>query len=276
MKEKILDHVKVRAFIGRRVVGEELDRFARAVFSLLPKDIPWEILFESLVHLAGQTIDEDTLESEVWRLAGNIPRLRLHHVVPPWNRQTVDEMVPVQILSARRWVSPRRKPGAAFDFQVLAGTSCPAVITKFWTKRFCQLVSRRLGFSKPWGAYPFDDCYQFVNMRMYAKIEPRLCKVAPDFEAIWEKDDQIYPGSCIAWNKRILRDRERITFRCPRGFSGDIACHVCIVGQDECRAAVHDATFVKRRCEQCGKQTWFDPEQSGEICLDCQYRNLWK
>lgn len=276
MKERILDHVKVRDFIGQRVVGSRLDDFVRAVHFLLPKDLPFDVVYESLAHLAGQTLDEETIETNAWRLAGNIARLRLHYPVPPWNRQVVDEMVPVQILSARRWVSPRRKPGAAFDFQVMAGTACPEVLTKFWTKGFCQLLSQRLGFSKPWGKYKFDDCYQFVNMRMYVKIETRLCKATPDFEAVWEKDDKIYPGSCLVWNKRILRARRRETYRCPRGFSSDIACHVCIVGQDECRAAVHDATFVKRRCDQCDKDTWFDPEQSAEICLDCQYRNLWR
>lgn len=276
LKEKILRNRNVAAYVDRQVSGTEFEEFTKAIHAMLPKNIPWEVIYDSLLHLAGQTITETALEDNVWRLTGNIARLRLHFAVPPWDRQTVDEMVPVQIVSARRAVSAKRKPGANFDFQVLAGTSCPEVITKFWTKGFCSLLSQRMGFSKPWHKYRFDDCYQFVSLRLYVQIETRLCKAAPDFEAVWEKDEKIHPPACIVWNRRILRLRTRQGFRCPRKFHGNQQCHLCIVGLDECPAATHDATFVKRECDQCRKQSWFDPEEDSSACLDCQYRNLWK
>ena len=274
--QRILSDRRVTAYVGRQTSGVEFEEFTKVIHAMLPKGILWGVIYESLIHLAGQTITETALRENVWRLAGNITRLRRHFAVPPWNRQPVDEMVPVQIVSARRAISARRKPGANFDFQVLAGTSCPAVITRFWTRGFCSLLSRRMGFSKPWGKQRFDDCYQFVTLRMYVQIESRLCKAAPDFEAVWEKDEKIFPSACIAWNRQVLHMRTRQGFRCPRGFHEDQQCHLCFVGLDECPVATHNATFVKRECGECHKQSWFDPEQGGDACLSCQYRSLWK
>lgn len=263
------------------LVGESLDGAAfqsliNAFASQLPSRIPRDLLRESLVPLAGRILTQEELTEYAWRLAGNQRRLMMFRPVLPWNRQALPELVPVQVLSVDR-VYRRRKPYAAFTFQVLAGSPATLRMRRVWSVRFCYFLSRGFGFSGPRGEFPCSDPREFVGFRCYVLVEPRLCGSSPAFEHLHldEVTRRILPSSMFSHNRAMikLRQRENGEFDCPRNFPATNPCHRCFVGQDECALAVHAATFRRRMCRRCQKPGWIDPLHAG-MCVECRDRQL--
>lgn len=276
MRDKIQLDPKVSCFLAQTLQGETLDDFVTAVHEHLSKKVPWGIVFESLEHLAGLQLTDDMLEKVAWRLAGNQARLALQIPVGPWCRQVVDELVPVQVLCMHIGYTSRGKFGGTFDLQVLAGTLAAMVINTFWTVGYCQMLKTMLGFSRPWGDYPFEDIRQLVGLRFTVRIASELSGSSPNFEKIWQENDQIKPPSLLRWNKATMRHRRRVDFKCPRNYPVDqVVCHRCVAGLNECVVATHDETYVKRYCDSCEKDTWFDPVgPRQDLCIQCYQKNL--
>ncbi|MCI0420750.1 MAG: hypothetical protein L0312_16240, partial [Acidobacteria bacterium] len=109
-------------------------------------------LEESLRHLAGELVTEQIARDTAYRLAGNLQRLTDTYAAPPWRYQLAPEWVPVRVMAARPLYRQRsNKPvfGSLLDFEVLAGTSCPLTIRKWWSLRMCRYHARNFGFSTP-------------------------------------------------------------------------------------------------------------------------------
>lgn len=276
LKNRILDCPGVRCFTDTVVQGGALDDLTTAIHEELPEKITWEVVYESLVSLAGTTLTEDLLDATAWRIAGNVPRLALHKPAVPWCRQEVDELVPVQVTNVHYGYTPTKKPGGTFELTVLAGTPASMVLSKFWTIGYCHLLKSMLGFSAPWGAYPFEDIRQFVDLRFTVRISSALSGTSPQFEKIWQENDRIKPQSLFDWNREIMRRRARKRFKCPMNYElEDVKCHYCWLGQDRCDAATHELTYQQRLCESCEKTAWFDPAApQDDLCIACYRKSL--
>lgn len=276
-QRKILESGDLRDLLGEPLQGDTFRRFVDGLRACLPKKIPRELIEQSVQHLVGQVLTEERLEEEAWRLGGNTRRLKNLQPVPPWGGQPTLEWVPVQIVGGEhyrtRWTN---LAGMIYQFQVLAGTPCPHVMTKFWSRGVCRLAASRLGFSKPWGPRPFKDFLQMFNLRLYVLVDAEQSRDGkPGFTVIAEEQ----PSGVLTWNRRLLRMRQRdpaVGFVCPRRFPDSFPCYRCPMGLDECPAATHPETFVPGECPRCGsEQAWFRDARDAH-CVDCEIRERWR
>ena len=265
-------------FEGKTPRGDKFDRLVQLVWENLPGRLNRETLYESLRNCAGTLMTKELIRETCWRIAGNLPRLRLERVTPPWHVQRFAEWVPLHILSAR----PHRrgkKMGAMFTMRIMAGTPCPFITFKWWSVKRCRYYARNgFGFSKRPGAggvvkYPYVDPAQLVNLRLYGLVEPELCGKEPGIS------EPRWPASVRNWNKEIIRRRFRVDqgYSCPQGFPLELACHHCPVGTDRCPAGTHRQLWRRKYCEHCEREgAVFDPEISHTMCTDCYRKAVFK
>ena len=272
LKHQIEHDPAMYRWFGAGPTGAQFRNFVADIRKRLPQNIDFHTVYVSLGYMAGQEITAKTLDAALWRLLGNLDQLRQGTPVYPWSSQTRPEWVPVQVLYIERQVSHKGSPGGDFGLQVLTGTPCPLVIRKFWTRKFASVLSRRLGFSKPWHAYPFRDIMELVNLRFQALLMPELSDKGPGFEEVQVTKVQ------ITWNRKYLRLRHRPKdiFKCPKDYPLSQPCWSCHIGLDKCPAAVHSRTFVQRSCPHCNEEdAWYDPAHpERNLCIDCFHQKL--
>lgn len=268
MKKKIESSLDVINFSYTQPTGDDFDDFVKCIHEALPKGIPYDTLYESCLHVAGEEITDDCLSTLAWMLAGNLRRLRNGLIVQPWSGTHKPEWVPVQILSAKFDVSKWGKQGAHLEMKALAGRPCTQVFTKFWTTAFCHTFAARMGFSRfPSGPYPFQDVRELVNLRLYVEVQPNTPQISFDQIAI--------PPSLVAWNLRYIKRRARVNWPCPKKKPDSLPCYRCAVGQDQCPVSLHPTTYFKESCSQCQRLAWFETV-TDPVCVDCTTVNIIK
>jgi hypothetical protein len=271
-------------FHGYSFEADAFHEFVSAVANLLPPSISYEVVERSILHLAGVEITNEVLDEMCWRLAGNLDRLRHGMAVPPWSRQPDKEWVPMQIASVVKTVltsrskttgADVRRRGAWFQYMILGGSSAGRVIQKQHTYEFCHYIKEVMGFSKydrkrytrvitNTITYPFADVTELCRLRLFGLIDPAKCKDGPDFSEIANST------SFVQWNREIFRKRQRLKFACPMDYPLDaVPCFRCEIGADRCKAACHPTTYVRKPCDICKKEGWFDPSGTFTSCVDC-------
>ena len=195
------------------------------------------VLEDSLRTVMGIAFTEEVARQLAWRLAGNLDRLREAEPVHPWIRQYAEEWVPVEVLEGVSGRDMRERLGATFTLQILAGSACPIVVSKFWTMRLVHYMSRRLGFSAPWGSMPMGHIIEIVKLRFFVLLTPERSRDAPGFEHL------SCPSSLVKYNQHIIGMRRRLDWQCPSGYTHH--CFQCAVGYDECPAGTHPTTLYE-------------------------------
>ena len=281
----ILPEVK---HLADKVFGvAEIRDLERALLARLPMKVNEGTVRESIRLLAGTRVTFQELDETCWRILGNVPRMTAGTIVRPWTRQTHGEWVPAQITRVRlaRGGKKGHELGYEMYFRVLGGTSCPALIEQWWSRKKCAYFatrhnedmtpngwgfsrrsrSRRDGAAVP--KFPYLDARQFVNMRCYVFIEPELSAGAPQFRRI------MFTPSVSEWNREQQRYRARweTQYACVFKFPRSLPCHQCPIGLDQCRAAVHRKTYVIKQCNQCGLEDQpHDPvDLYHTCCVEC-------
>jgi hypothetical protein len=266
-------------FLDRKCVGEDFDIFVDDMAALLPKDIPREVVYDSLRYLAGVKLALTVLDELCWRMAGNVHRLKRRRTIGPWNKQQIEEWVPAQVITARRARSPRGKPGWSFGLQVMGGTPTGRVIQQFWPGRFCGLMSKHFGFSRwapsersaqlPTRLYKHPT--EFVTLRLLILVVPELSRAEPGFEKV-----EMVPA-IKKWNHEQMDHRDRLKkgFFCPKKLPHTFKCFQCPVGYRTCRAGTHRADYVIAHCHVCGtERAPYDDELNAEMCINCNDRKV--
>lgn len=263
---------------GETLVGARFDRMVSIAREVLPGTIPGRAIEDTFRVLAGKPLDPVTLDATCWRAAGNMPVLRRGKGVLPWRVQRYYEWVPLQILGCRQSRGPRERIGARYSFRVMAGTPCPLVLTKWWSREFCRFRANDFGFSRPArGSQPASHPYaaqdQLVGLRVYALIEPKLCAQEPGFRALG------WPPSVHDWNLELIRRRLRVDpgYTCPKKLPATFPCHKCPAGYISCPAGTHRQNWVQKPCEACQRPlAWFDPETAADVCVDCTVKAVYR
>ncbi len=249
-------------YSGKTKTSNEFLEFVQDIANQLPKDIKIMTIFESLRWLLGMELTSDKLFQAAWLLAGNLELLKKGQSIPPWQYQTFEEWVPVQITNTeihRRHSS--KELGYLITFKIMGGTSCSYDVVKYWSFKYCRFVSRQLGFTYSDKKYPFANGHELVSMRMFVLITPKESDNKPGFEKIK------HPSGCLNWNKMVLKARIKIDPPCPMGFNH--ACWRCPVGYVDCLAGTHRLTFTKRFCVECKQNSYFDPDKDYHMCVAC-------
>jgi hypothetical protein len=264
-----------RFYTGSVLVARDFDLLVDEIFASLPDGIPRQHVHESLSHLAGTEMTQDLLRTNLWRLAGNLKKLR-KQPVPPWIVQSGLEWAPVQITAANKQRNRFNKLGYTFTFQILAGLACPLAITRFWTVDFCWFVSNELGYARrrfSENRLPkniFQDPRELVTLRLSVQLDPKFSTATePGFEKVKVTSVQ------KSWNREQMAFRDRMddAHACPKGYPDSRQCHLCHVGYRECRAGCHAATYTTRPCLGCIRDdALFDPDKPADFCIECVAR----
>jgi len=238
---------------------------------LLPRQIPLETLRESLWHWCNEELTAELVKSTAWRLAGNLRRLRSGVSVSPWCRQPYDEWVPVQVLKMQPRKSRGGKRGQYVTYQVLAGLAAGMKLSAVWSHSFLSVVAQRVGFSKPWGVYPFQHPWQLVSLRMRVLIARARSLQEPEFQQV---EDEI-AQSLLEYNRALLRARSPAHRQCPRNYTHP--CYGCHIGYNNqlCPLSSHPENWLQGLCSNCHKLSWFDQERSSSLCVDCLERKAY-
>jgi len=178
-----------------------------------------------------------------------------------WVRQMADEIVPVKVENVRPY-QRKNVHGFLFSVRALAGSPCPMVFTQFFSKGSCSAISRSVGFSAPWGIYPYSSALHFVNLLFFAHVEAEKSRQMPSFARVSAS------SSMIKFNKTLIEVRCRAK-PCPDGC--EHSCEYCWLGYDQCNYATHQNTYVPRYCATCNTEGFFDPADAGTMCVRCRY-----
>ncbi len=245
--------------------GDNVYALSSGLLDFLPSTVSVPAVFETVRAIAGSTLNRRTANEFAWLVAGNVDRLVDGVPVSAWTQQLEDEALPVRVETV---IPTRRRDEFGFVFQcrALAGTYCPQVISQFFSARTCKIFSRVVGFSNtPWGPHQYGAVAQhFTNLMFFAHIEAARSREKPVFRNI-----SVSSGMLRA-NKTLIEVRCR-TKPCPLGF--EHACSQCHMGYNECSYAVHPKTYVEQECRVCSKMSFFDPDDIGIMCINCQHRN---
>ena len=246
-------------------VGQEvnLDQLTTQLRQYIP-GVRFDTLFESLRYLAGRQLSRRDIYALAIRLSGNLGRLKANKVVLPWTSQPYDEWVPVKVLRMVKTRNSRDKIGYDTTFKSFAGLSAGMRIQTFWMSRVTSVIASQVGFSKPWGKYPFRNSLDLVGLRLLVHIEAERSRDRPVFYEV------NCPPPFVKWNREnILKLRVRADgYTCPFNFMHQ--CHQCAVGYEQCVGATHYRTYTTGDCTVCGaSSTLFDPEDPGGSCIAC-------
>jgi hypothetical protein len=224
-------------YLGATPEGEDFSCMVHDVADHLK--VPFRTVFESIRTAAGQRLTIPLAYTLSWRLAGNLSRLKKGLPVPPWVYQHEKEAVPIQVTASTLKRTKRGYIMAVNTVRVLAGTPAPMRLTAWWSKSFCQLLARRLGYTSLRGDFPYSHPYELVNMRMLVLLDPDKTRDGkPGFQEVR------CTGTLQKWNRSIIEKRFRRQgnqpWPCPYGF--DHYCYNCRIGYVDCEAATHRHT----------------------------------
>jgi hypothetical protein len=243
LRDKI--YMAIDSYFDGDITGAAFEDLVSTITTQIPK-AKYSAVYESVKHLAGTDFTPAAGFEIAWRLAGNAKKLQQGVMVPPWCGQVADEWVPLQVRQYKPFVREdgkgNRIPGGLFRMRILSGTPCPMLVSRFWSAKFCKLLSSRLGFTAPWNQCPYVHPMQLVNLHLAGKMSVKWSRPGhPTFREAWCTD------SMLKSNRDILRKRFRIGWRCPHGYHH--YCHQCRVGYNDCPAGCHPNTIAAPQSE---------------------------
>jgi hypothetical protein len=248
--------------------GVEFETFVWDLFLAFPQTkVRYDVVFASVMDLAGKRLTRDVIKDTAWRLSGNTGKLIEGVPVPPFVRQTELEWCPVTIVRCTAGRGYDKRPGFYYEYRVMAGQPAGMKFTTFWSAKYTRFVARSVGFRRGKKIhYKLADGAEMVRMRIYFLFDPKLSK---------EDRPTAYhfyvPPSMKAYNQQILKQRYRL-IPCPLGYlRAEMSCHHCPQGYDQCLAGCHPITFTVKPCPRCKKpEAWFDPLGRGIVCVECE------
>lgn len=259
LRDKIYNSA-FRSYIDRTVSREVIYNLHDVLLTCLPQSVSRGAVFETIRVLSGKQFTQKAAATLAWRIAGNVNLLIADTPVLPWTRQVENERVPIRLEHVDK-TKRRNISGFTFHCRALAGTPCTMLFPEFVSDRSCAAISRTLGFSAPWGPYPFTTPAHFVNLMFFAHVDAERSRRTPAFTQVTAS------SSMVAANRRLIAVRCRAT-PCPLAF--EHACEHCYFGYDQCDFATHAQTYVTQYCATCNMDSFFDPATQSSTCLRCQ------
>lgn len=262
---------RLALFANRRADAVHLHMLADAI-CLISKKYTRAAVVETLRPLAGGILTPDMLSLLAARVAGNGDTLatgRPISLVYTAAPRSVDNAI--LYISRVQLVKDRfGKYLHQLSLDSLSGDSAGVSFEWAVTRPAANVVASRVGFSAPWDKYAFLDPAQLSGIYMYAVVGGSDYSSEPTVKEILDVP------ALIKYNRAsVLKLRCRVGETCPNRLANP--CHMCALGRDRCRAAVHKLSYVYGNCLICNtRNAIFDPEASTTMCITCERRNRLK
>lgn len=265
LRDKIADDLELLGFIDEMMSPDDIEDFVRRVNDLVPTAKP-EAVLASSTYLATAPLTAASLKQYAWRLAANVSLLEEGKAVTPWVTQAAPEWMAMQFVDCLIKRNRRQELVADYTLRVLSGTAAGMLIHATLNRKICGGLAKELGFGNKYKQRPnsvkhFKEFSEFVGLRIVGLFEPELCLTTPKF---WH---MACPSGCKNYNRKLLKKRARLGFKCPKGYTHP--CSLCHIGYDQCSAATHPRSYVMRMCDKCKEDNWFDEKQNPDMCISC-------
>lgn len=263
LRDRLFEYA-MPAAIGRDIPINEL---VARIIDIMPGTLSNNAVFESVRYLAGSPCTRAEAFRLSWRLAGNVDKLRAGEPVAAKLVLSGGYWAPVLCLRHDTARSPRRGVIHRYKFRVISGEACPMFGYQDWSYQATAYVASRVGFSRPWGKFPFRKSSHLVGLRMFAWVSAERSRDTPVFTQFDAS------GTMRKWNRdNVLKLRLRVGGKeCPVRYQH--ACDMCAIGYDRCDAATHAVTYTIDDCNTCNERgVHFDPEESVTMCRACCHK----
>lgn len=224
----------------------------------------------ALIPYYGKTLTLSMRHAIIWRIAAGWDRLRLGlrlanqfeaSLEPLWTGLTIED------IRIAYTADPSKPSRYHVSFRIHDGPYAGLLFTDFIsTKWFRFKLGREIGFPrfKPLHYMQLVNCVFIGEINLENPQRPKLV----GFEA---------PSSVRSQTARLRKSQKD---PCIRGF--DWPCHRCPVGnllappgEVPCHRGQHTSTYIKHECQQCHKESYFDPSgSSAYVCLVCQAQDV--
>jgi hypothetical protein len=244
--------------VGTVLLGVYYEDWLALVHAAVPT-VPLPSLQLSSRSFLNRLLTAERLNDFAWRIAGNIRTLKDGTPVTEWGMQLSEEWMPLVVTRAQPGRNRRDEPGHWISFRILAGSACPLIVRRFWTRPASRFVASRLGFNVR-TERPFLSAEHFVGMLLYGLFEPDLSEDHPGFRQVR------ITARMLQHNVTLIDGRKEKP--CPT--AGYLhACDACTIGYDRCQYAMHARTFTTGACPDCGTaDAMIDPEHP-DCCVTC-------
>lgn len=219
-----------------------------------------------LFRFLGNTLDPLLVKKITRSLAGNYYRLRKGEYLSLWSETSPSEwcIVKVKKVERRTIVYDNKKELQTVVYLMsFNGASVGLSFREIWSISKENYIARSSGFSKK---FPKKDYRELSGFLLLAHIENHPKKP-------WQIriKEVRFPASLSKMNRALVQKRNRLDFTCPFSYSHE--CFHCFRGVQDCSAAVHALSFIKKPCVHCGKEeAIFDPDPehgSAMFCIEC-------
>lgn len=245
-------------------VGEEFEKYVADMTKIF-NGVSVNTVFLSIMSSVSKLITRENIIRTIWRLAGNLDKLKADIPVHEWLYQTELEWVPIFIYRVNKGKNYNNKTGFFVEYRVIAGSPAGLKFTTFFSMPYVRFLAKSLGY-KSSRRYDFrlHDGKELTGMYLYILLDPKLSKEnKPGFYHFY------VPASYKKLNLEKIKFRRRIV-KCPMDYSlSEMPCHLCPMGYDSCLGGCRPKTLYLKGCPRCNKESWFDPDGKGIICVEC-------
>ncbi len=266
-------------YLGHKLIAEKFQSFVDSLHQQLPDGILRNTVLESVRDLLKKELRPEDLITVCWRLAANIDLLQHQVTVGPWRMQTSQEWVAAEIIDTRV-IKKLGKFHHEVSFKILSGTPTSEIIMQTWSSKKTHYLAKYrdekengFGFGKrrinkrgeEKGRLLFMDIKQFFGLRCLLLIDPKESKDTPIALEVG------HSSATTAYNKGLLKQRDRLQTPCVKGLRGDPECFNCPYGKDKCGYATHKTSYQIQLCGRCTKRGFVDNSdlEYPDICITC-------
>ena len=269
-------------FLGHKIEGATFQAFVDKMHASLAagSNILRITLVNSLMDVLKKELDQDTLLNTCWRIAGNMEKLKDQEPVNAWRRQDEFEWVPVRIREVATEKAIRGLHNV-FVFEALSGTVASMRFAQTWSLKKTRYLAtfkdpkgNSFGFGKSRlnargeqkGSLLLSDVRQFCGLRCFLLLDPHESTHEPYAVEVG------HSSATTLFNRELIKRRDRTENACIKQL-GNFECYHCPYGADNCEIATHPVTYETGECGQCGKKSFFDPQeiQYENMCINCAY-----
>jgi hypothetical protein len=274
LREALYQSTTLANFANKLFDADTFNSFVDVLQGYFKANVSGIALRNSAAALASTTPTIADLRMLFWRLAGNVHKLKAGYPILPWVIQREPEWMPLQIVDVRLLRNVKGAVVAEYTCRVLAGSAAGMLVKRTFTRKTCAMLAKDMGFGDRYRiakqnrtgkrkrtVHPFSSFADFVGLRFYGLFDSETCDSKPKF---WHVSA---PPSAKSYNRQILKQRARIDFTCPFGYTH--SCSLCFVGYDSCPVATHPRTYSLGQCSVCKESDWFDSGISRDCCVSC-------